>query len=120
MNYKNEQFDAIALVFAHFNAEIRIEYHDLLNSYLRKGGILIIEAFSKSHLEYRIKNSSVGGPRDLETLCSAEEFESYFNNFEIIELVEQEIELNEGLLHVGKGAAVRFVGVKNNCIEVLF
>lgn len=112
LDYKKEQFDVIALVFAHFNAEIRSEYHKLLSNYLRKGGTLIIEAFSKNHLEYRTKNPSVGGPRDLETLCSIEEFESDFNNYEIIELVEKEIDLNEGLFHVGKGSVVRFVGVK--------
>lgn len=112
LNYSKEQFDVIALIFAHFNADIRSEYHKLLNNYLRKGGLLIIEAFSKKHLEYRTKNPGVGGPRDLETLCSIEEFKLDFDNYEIIEVVEKEIELNEGLYHVGKGSVIRFMGRK--------
>ncbi|WP_117883611.1 class I SAM-dependent methyltransferase [Aureibaculum luteum] len=112
LNYHKGQFDVIVLIFAHFNADIRSVYHQLLSSYLRKGGMLIIEAFSKKHLEYRTKNPKIGGPRDLETLCSIDEFKSDFSDFEIIELEEKEIDLDEGLFHVGKGSVVRFVGVK--------
>ncbi|QCX39697.1 methyltransferase domain-containing protein [Aureibaculum algae] len=112
LDYHKEQFDVIALVFAHFNADIRADYHKILNSCIRKGGLLIIEAFSKKHLEYRTKNPKVGGPRDLETLCSIEEFKTDFKNFEIIELEEKEVELNEGLFHVGTGSVIRFVGRK--------
>ncbi|WP_394336468.1 hypothetical protein [Aureibaculum luteum] len=75
--------------------------------------MLIIEAFSKKkHLEYSTKNPKVGGPRDLETLYSIEEFKTDFKNFEIIELEEKEVELNEGLFHVGTGSVIRFVGRK--------
>ncbi len=37
---------------------------------------------------------------------------SDFKNFEIIELSEQEVELQEGLFHNGKGSVIRFVGRK--------
>jgi hypothetical protein len=30
-----------------------------------------------------------------------------------LELVQKEIELQEGLYHVGKGSAIRFFGAKN-------
>lgn len=112
LDYNNEQFDVIALVFAHFNAEIRSVYHDMLSKYLRKGGLLIIEAFSKKHLAFRNENPKVGGPRDLKTLCSIEEFKTDFKNFEIIELIEKEIELNEGNFHIGKGSVIRYLGRK--------
>lgn len=112
LNYNSEQFDAIALIYAHFPAGIKSEYHKLLDKYLRKGGIIIVEAFSKNHLEYRLKNEKVGGPRDLESLFSIEELKSDFEDYEIIELLEKEIELSEGLYHDGKGSVVRFVGRK--------
>jgi len=38
--------------------------------------------------------------------------ESDFENYEIIELIEKEIELKEGLFHNGKGSVIRFVGRK--------
>jgi Methyltransferase domain len=112
LRYDSEQFDVIALIYAHFPGNIRSKYHKLLDKYLRKEGIIILEAFSKNHLEYRLKNEKVGGPTDLENLFSIEEVKSDFDNYEIIELVEEEIELNEGLYHNGKGSVIRFVGRK--------
>jgi hypothetical protein len=79
---------------------------------LRKGGIVIFEAFSKNHLEYISKNEKVGGPRDIQSLFSIDEIKSDFANYEVIELVEKEIELSEGLFHNGTGSVIRFVGQK--------
>ena len=45
-------------------------------------------------------------------LFSIDELKSDFVNYEIIELEEKEIELNEGVFHNGKGSVVRFVGRK--------
>lgn len=110
--YTEGQFDAIALIYAHFPASIKSTYHKLLSAYLRKGGTVIFEAFGKKHLPYREKNPKVGGPRDLESLFSMEELLQDFTDYEIIELVEKEVELNEGLYHSGTGSVVRFVGRK--------
>ncbi|MFH6602130.1 class I SAM-dependent methyltransferase [Maribacter algicola] len=112
LEYKDGPFDAIALIYAHFPADIKSQYHKTLDKYLRKGGTIIFEAFGKNHLKYRSKNEKVGGPKDLATLASVEELRSDFENYEVIELVEKEIDLNEGLYHNGKGSIVRFVGRK--------
>lgn len=112
LNYQEEQFDAIALIYAHFPAAIKSSIHKTLETYLRKGGIIIFEAFSKKHLEYLAINDKIGGPKDIESLFSIEEIQSDFPDYEIIELEEKEIELNEGLLHNGKGSVIRFVGKK--------
>lgn len=112
LDYTEGQFDAIALIYAHFPASIKSAYHKLLSTYLRKGGTVIFEAFGKKHLPYREKNPKVGGPRDLESLFSVEELLADFTDYEITELVEKEIELNEGLYHSGTGSVVRFVGRK--------
>ncbi|SNR58905.1 bifunctional 2-polyprenyl-6-hydroxyphenol methylase/3-demethylubiquinol 3-O-methyltransferase UbiG [Flavobacterium sp. ov086] len=112
LDYHTEQFDAIALIYAHFPAEIKSEIHRTLETYLRKNGIIIFEAFSKKHLEYLAINDKVGGPKDIESLFSIEEIQADFPNYEIIELTEKEIELNEGLFHNGKGSVIRFVGRK--------
>lgn len=112
LKYVVEQFDAIALIYAHFPAAIKSKYHQQLNQYLRKGGIVILEAFSKSHLAYRQKNEKVGGPRDIESLFSIAELSADFLNYEVIEMSEKEIELSEGLYHNGVGSVIRFVGRK--------
>lgn len=112
LNYHNGQFDAIALIYAHFPANIKSHYHRTLDKFIRKGGIIIFEAFSKNHINYLAKNEKVGGPKDIESLFSTSEIRSDFANYEIIELEEKEIELNEGQFHNGKGSVIRFLGRK--------
>jgi 2-polyprenyl-3-methyl-5-hydroxy-6-metoxy-1,4-benzoquinol methylase len=112
LNYIHEQFDAIALIYAHFPADIKSQYHKMLDKYLRKNGLIIFEAFSKKHIDYIARNEKVGGPTDINMLFSTEELRSDFPNYEIIEFTEQEIELNEGLYHNGKGSVIRFTGRK--------
>lgn len=112
LNFVNEQFDAIALIYAHFPASIKSQIHKLLDKYLRKGGIVIFEAFSKNHLDYLAKNEKMGGPKDIESLFSIDEIKADFGNYDVLELVEIEIDLNEGLYHIGQGSVIRFVGRK--------
>jgi hypothetical protein len=112
LNYNNEQYDAIALIYAHFPADFKSLYHKTLDKYLRKNGSVIFEAFSKKHIDYISRNEQVGGPKDIAMLFSIDELKSDFADYEIIELAEKEIELNEGLFHNGKGSVIRFVGRK--------
>lgn len=112
LKYEPNQFDAIALIYAHFSAESKSLIHKALDQYLRKGGVVIFEAFSKKHLEYVRKNEKVGGPKDLDTLFSIEEIKSDFPNYDFEELIETEVELNEGLYHNGKGSVIRFFARK--------
>jgi len=112
LNYQAEQFDAIALIYAHFPAAIKSSIHKTLETYLREDGYIIFEAFSKKHLVYLAINDKVGGPKDIESLFSIEEIQSDFPDYEIIQLEEKEIELNEGLFHNGKGSVIRFIGKK--------
>ncbi|MEM9362158.1 MAG: class I SAM-dependent methyltransferase [Bacteroidota bacterium] len=112
LDYPDEEFDVLALIYAHFPAGIKSDYHKRLDKKLKRGGIVIVEAFGKNHLEYRHKNPGVGGPSDTASLFSTDELKSDFKNYEILELVEKEIELNEGLYYKGKGSVVRFLGRK--------
>lgn len=112
LSFAPEQFDALALIYAHFPADIKSQYHRALDKYVRTGGIVIFEAFSKRHLEYIAKNENVGGPKELAMLFSTQEIQADFANYDIIELAEQEIELSEGQFHNGKGSVIRFVGRK--------
>ena len=112
LNYTPEQFDAIALIYAHFPAANKSSYHQQLSRLLKKGGIIIFEAFSKKHIEYVTANEKVGGPKDIDSLFSIAEIEADFPEYEIIELAEKEIELSEGLYHNGTGSVIRFTGRK--------
>jgi len=112
LNYNENQFDTIALIYAHFPANIKSQIHQSLDKYLRVGGMIIFEAFSKKHIDYIKKNEKVGGPKDVDSLFSREEILKDFKNYDVLELKETIIELNEGQFHNGQGAVIRFVGIK--------
>lgn len=44
----NQQFDVMALIYAHFPAAIRKKAHVHLLNYVKKGGVVIFEAFAKA------------------------------------------------------------------------
>ena len=110
--YAPGQFDVLALIYAHFPTDIKSGMHKALNTYVRTGGTIIFEAFSKNHLRYNSNNESVGGPKELGMLFSKEELLSDFRDYEVIELEEKVIELKEGPFHSGTGSVIRFVGHK--------
>jgi len=112
LGYQPEQFDAIALIYAHFPTTLKSIYHKTLESYLRKGGTIIFEAFSKKHIDYIARNEKVGGPKEIDMLFSIEELQSDFLQYDFVELVEKEVELQEGLFHNGVGSVIRFVARK--------
>ncbi|WP_420552579.1 class I SAM-dependent methyltransferase [Tenacibaculum aiptasiae] len=110
--YKQDEFDMICLTFVHFEPKIKAEMHKRLNSYLKKGGYIILEAFSKEHREINKKNPKVGGPSSEEEMYSLEEIKRDFSNYEIIELKNKNTYLQEGLYHIGNSAVIRFIGKK--------
>jgi len=112
LDYPEEYFDAVGLIYAHFTAETKSRYHKILDGYLKSGGTIIFEAFSKSNLKLNAKNVNMNGPKDINALFSVEEIRNDFPSYDIIELKEETIELNEGKYHSGLSALIRFVGVK--------
>lgn len=114
LQFEPESFDAIGLIYAHFAAEQKAALHRKLNNALKPGGTIILEAFSKDHLQYNLNNTKVGGPKELDMLFSKIEIRAQFPNYEISLLEEKEIHLDEGQYHNGKGAVIRFVGHKKH------
>lgn len=112
LEFEKNSFDAIGLIYAHFSAETKSKLHKKLNGYLKPGGIVIFEAFSKRHLDLKKANPKVGGPDNSNDLFSTAEILADFEKFEILYLEEEEIILNEGKFHVGTGSVIRFVGKK--------
>jgi 2-polyprenyl-3-methyl-5-hydroxy-6-metoxy-1,4-benzoquinol methylase len=108
LSYKENSFDIIVLIFAHFPSNFRKQYHEKLISYLKPNGYIIFEAFGKEQLRF---NS--GGPKQLEMLFSEEEIRIEFPNIKFISMETIEINLDEGPFHQGLGNVVRFVGTKS-------
>jgi SAM-dependent methyltransferase len=111
-NYENvsfqpEYFDCVVLIFAHTHPLKRNEYHRKLMSFLKPGGTLILEGFSKK----QIANNS-GGPRDIDMLFSKEELQSDFGSFSKLTITEKDYPLNEGPFHQGIASVIRAFGEK--------
>ncbi len=114
LTFPAASFDAMALIYAHFAAGKKSALHRKLNNFLKPGGIVIFEAFSKAHIHLNLADPKVGGPRDLDMLFSQAEIMADFEHYDIILLEEAETPLAEGIHHTGKGAVVRFVGRKRS------
>ena len=112
IDFPKEHFDAIGLIYAHFSASKISKIHKKIAKYLKPKGIVILEGYSKKHLEYRNSNPKVGGPNNLDMLFSIESIRKDFPDFDIQLLEEKEIELKEGNFHNGIGNVIRFIGYK--------
>lgn len=111
IKYPKESFDAIAMIYSHFPANIKFECNSKLIDTLKVGAYVIFELFSKKQIDYQKKYKS-GGPQDIDMLYSIKEVKDNFINFEFIELKEQEILLKEGDFHDGFGSVIRFFAKK--------
>lgn len=108
ISYKENSFDALVFIFAHFPAEIRKEAHSKLLSFLKPKGKILFEAFSKEQLNY-----TSGGPKDIKMLFSEEDIYAEFATIEFDFLKKEVIKLNEGPYHQGEGSVIRFLGTKS-------
>lgn len=111
-DYVPESFDAICNVFVHFEPELKTKMHKRLDGYLKKGGLFIIEAYSKEHRAINKLNPAVGGPPSADNMYSIEEIRNDFSAYDILHLNVEQVDLNEGLYHVGMSSVLRFIGRK--------
>lgn len=105
-------FDAIGLIYAHVEGGQKAAFHQLASTYLRPGGVLLLEAFSKKHLAFNRQNPAVGGPKEVDMLLAKEELAGWFADYDVLLLEETVVHLQEGVYHNGEGAVIRFVGRK--------
>jgi len=102
INFPLESFDVIALSYFHLPPELRLKFHQKCMSWLKPGGHIILEGFSKNQLG---KNS--GGPKDQSWLFSAQELSSDFQGLHVLFNEEKERILDEGPLHQGLANVVQ-------------
>lgn len=102
---EENSFDMIAFIYSH-NAN-RQQNHKKLAGFVKAGGKIILEGFSKEQLQY-----GTGGPPVLSLLYSEEEIKEDFEGlaeFKIEKIVKH---LSEGKHHVGDSSIIQFIGKK--------
>ncbi|MCE4565237.1 class I SAM-dependent methyltransferase [Maribellus sp. CM-23] len=107
ISFRPESFDCIVLIFAHMPAAIRQKNHQQLLEFLKPGGTIILEGFSKEQI-----NHKSGGPRDREMLFSAEELRNDFRDLSSLRMEETDTLLDEGPFHQGLASVIRLIGRK--------
>ncbi len=91
LNFEENSFDVIALIYAHFPTNVKALYHQKLVKYLKKGGFLILEGFSKNQLKVNKEEQQSFGPKKLEMLYTVDEIRNDFEALEIKVLTQDEI-----------------------------
>ncbi len=102
-----DSFDVIALTFFHLPREIRLSFYQHCISWLKPGGIILLEGFTKNQL-----GLTSGGPKNPDWLFSSKELTKEFPGLDILINKELRRTLNEGPLHQGPAQIVQFKAQK--------
>jgi len=100
-------FDAVALIYIHQKEEARVQLHKKAITSLKRGGIIILEAFDKDQL-----GKTTGGPQDKDMLYSLEDIVTDFQDLEFTYFAKETLHLDEGDGHNGEASVIRFAGIK--------
>ena len=103
----HEQWDLIVSIFAHLPAELRKNVHNRCNEGLRRGGMMLLEAYTSKQLEYK-----TGGPPSVDMMMDSQLLKEELNGLEFVYLQECIREIHEGEFHKGKGAVVQLLARK--------
>jgi ubiquinone/menaquinone biosynthesis C-methylase UbiE len=107
VKYNENYFDAIGFIYIHLPEDRRKYLYNRMLNYLKPGGLLILECFSKDQLNYQS-----GGPKDVSMLLSEADLEKDFEGMEIIALKREVTFLQEGSYHQGEASVVRCMARK--------
>jgi SAM-dependent methyltransferase len=101
-------FDLVAAIFIQFaDATRRRHLFAAMRRAVKPGGLLVLEGYHPSQI-----GRGTGGPSQPENLYTAQMLRDAFDDWEILDLAEREVVLNEGRAHVGPSAVVDLVARK--------
>lgn len=102
-----DYFDAAAVIFLHFEANLRKKFHQRIINSLKTGGVLICEVYHKNQLM-----NGTGGPKEIDLLYTLEQIKEDFSTMQIEYLEHVKENLNEGNNHNGISDLIRLVARK--------
>lgn len=101
-------YGSVVSISAHLPSDVRRRLYRLVEQSLKPGGIILLEAYSKSQL-----SRNTGGPKDPDMLMTVADIEKEFPNCQAILCHEIEREVVEGEFHTGLASVVQFIGKKS-------
>lgn len=106
--WQAQRYDLVVGVFIQFaGPEMRAEMFHGMRQALKPGGHILLHGYSPKQLEY-----GTGGPGRLENLYTEDMLRKSFDEYEIVELISYDREINEGAGHSGLSALVDLVARK--------
>jgi SAM-dependent methyltransferase len=107
--FEADAFDAVISIWCHLPPALRTRVHAGSIRALKRGGVLILEAYRPKQLEYK-----TGGPPVAELMMSEHSIREEMKGLRVLTLVERDREIHEGPGHDGMSAVVQFVGRKED------
>jgi SAM-dependent methyltransferase len=100
--YPDDAFDVVVEIFTQFSAPAQRERKWAgMRRALKSGGLLIVQGYTPRQLVH-----GTGGPRQIENLYTRAMLEGAFGDFDGVDIIEEERELNEGVAHSGLSAVI--------------
>ncbi|MDH3650718.1 MAG: class I SAM-dependent methyltransferase [Saprospiraceae bacterium] len=108
-NFKgvHEVYDVVGLCYVHLSQPVRVAFYNSLITSLKEGGLLVMEAFTKTQLAHES-----GGPKSEELLYTQQIVEKDFEKLQTIFSQELYTDLEEGSYHQGQAHIIRYIGRK--------
>jgi SAM-dependent methyltransferase len=103
-----DQWDGIVSIFCHLSPDVRRTLHARLPGALKRGGVLLLEAYTPAQLAYR-----TGGPSNVERMMTASDLATELPGLVFHRLQELEREIVEGKYHHGMSAVVQLIAEKS-------
>ncbi len=98
-------YDVVVGIFFQFAPHPqRLHIIDGIKQAVVPGGEVILQGYSPRQIAY-----GTGGPKDPAQLWTRELLEAWFAGWDLIHLVEHDVELREGTHHVGRSAVIEMV-----------
>jgi SAM-dependent methyltransferase len=100
-------YGSVVSIFAHLPSDVRKRLYPLVWQSLKPGGMILLEAYSKSQL-----SRDTGGPKDPDMLMTTADIRNELPTCEVILCHEIQREVVEGDFHSGLASVVQFIGRK--------
>lgn len=99
--------DVVSSIFVHLPADLRAAVHGRVGSWLRPGGVFVLEAYAPDQIA-----RGTGGPGDPSLLASLEEIVGELRGLEIEHRAALVRVVREGKFHTGEASVVQVVARK--------
>jgi SAM-dependent methyltransferase len=101
-DYPQDTFDVVVEIFTQFSTPAeRPRKWAGMRKVLKPGGLLILQGYTQKQLQY-----GTGGPNEIERLYTRAMLEQAFGDLRDVKIVEEELEMHEGVAHGGMSAVI--------------